>query len=90
MVKVIAYGFSINYIFVIFFAFILLENCFLKLEKKKYIYIYTCDFANYWQAFVSHALRFGYYFVSVYYHLKERYVNFFIFFLDFLNYFTHP
>ena len=41
---------------------------------------YMGDFANYWQAFVPHPLRFGYHFVSVYYHLKEHYVNFFRFF----------
>ena len=35
------------------------------------------DFAKYWQGFVPNALRFGYPFVSVYYHLKEHYVNFF-------------
>ena len=47
------------------------------------------DFANYWQAFVPHTLRFGYHFVNVYYHLKEHYVNFFRFFLGFLNYFIY-
>ena len=51
-------------------------------------YIYG-DFASSWQVFVPHALRFGYYFVSVYHHLKEHYVNFFRFFQDFLNYFIH-
>ena len=42
--------------------------------------IYMGDFARYWQAFVPHPLRFGYHFVSIYYHLKEHYVNFFRFF----------
>ena len=44
------------------------------------------DFANYWQAFVPYPLRFGYDFVSVYYHLKEHYVNFSRFFKGLLNY----
>ena len=35
------------------------------------IIVYMAD----WQAFVPHPLRFGYHFVSVYYHLKEHYVN---------------
>ena len=42
--------------------------------------IYMGDFANYWQAFVPHLLWFSYHFMSVYYHLKEHYVNFFRFF----------
>ena len=41
---------------------------------------YMGDFLNYWQAFVPLPLRFGYHFVSVYYHLKEHYLNFFRFF----------
>ena len=45
---------------------------------------------NYWQVFVPHPLRFGYHFVSVYYHLKEHSVNFFWFFKGFLNYSVHP
>ena len=51
---------------------------------------YVGAFANYWQAFVPHPFWFGYHFVSVYYHLKEHYVNFFRFFQGFLNYFIHP
>ena len=42
--------------------------------------VYPIYFANYWQALVPHPFRFGYHFVSVYYHLKEHYVNFFRFF----------
>ena len=61
--------------------------------RLKYIFIYVRDmgdFANYWQAFVPHPLWFGYYFVSVYDHLKEHCMNFFRFFFGFLNYFIHP
>ena len=36
--------------------------------------------ANRWQAFLPHPFRFSYHFVSVYYHLKEHYVNSFRFF----------
>ena len=53
----------------------------LELKSPRWKNIYDMrDFANYWQAFLPHPLRFSYHFVSVYYHLKERYVNFFRFF----------
>ena len=57
------------------------------LFKYKYMWVIS---QNYWQAFVPHPFRIGYPFVSVYYHLKEHYVNFFRFFQGFLNYFIHP
>ena len=51
--------------------------------SKKYsnvVPVYLGDFANYWQVFVPHPLRFKYHFVSVYYHLEKHYLNFFKFF----------
>ena len=47
---------------------------------RENVRMYVGDFANYWQAIVPHPFRFGYHFVSVYYHLKEHYVNFSDFF----------